>query len=309
MSLLQIVSDLDSFPYDKVPEELFSFYSHDKKQIIGYITPFIASFLKEFPQVFDINNKVITIHPSLSTIELRNKALNSVAAELKTLEKIDSLRGWRDELYTVYYPPHEPYMMLERAFCPLLGVVMYGIHVNGYIPPEISRSGQYEFWVPRRSLSKPTFPGMLDNTIAGGLGYPYGVMETVVKESYEEAGIAKEYIEKNIKSVGTISYYYCVRPGEYDEDDCFTQPEFQYIYDLKFDNETIPVPVDMEAEQFFLMTLDEALTELRKGKFKPNCAVVFINFLIRNGIITAENETDYIQIVERCHRKLPFPLK
>jgi hypothetical protein len=44
------------------------------------------------------------------------------------------------------------------------------------------------------------------------------------------------------------------------------------------------------------------------GKFKPNCAIVLLDFFVRHGILTAENEKDYLQIVGRLRTPLPFPL-
>ncbi len=43
------------------------------------------------------------------------------------------------------------------------------------------------------------------------------------------------------------------------------------------------------------------------GEFKPNCALVLLDFFVRHGIVTAENEPDYIDIVSRLHRRVEFP--
>lgn len=40
-------------------------------------------------------------------------------------------------------------------------------------------------------------------------------------------------------------------------------------------------PCDGEAESFALMSTDEVLEHIIKGKFKPNCALVLIDFFIR----------------------------
>jgi hypothetical protein len=50
----------------------------------------------------------------------------------------------------------------------------------------------------------------------------------------------------------------------------------------------------------------EALAE---GQFKPNCAMVMIDFLIRHGILTVENEGNYLEILSRLHRRLEFPVE
>ena len=54
-----------------------------------------------------------------------------------------------------------------------------------------------------RSKNKPTFPGMLDNMVAGGISVGIGIKETMIKECEEEAGIPEE-LAKNVVPVGMI---------------------------------------------------------------------------------------------------------
>ena len=44
----------------------------------------------------------------------------------------------------------------------LLGIRQYGVHMNGYI---YDADNELKMWIGRRSLTKPTYPGMLDNTV------------------------------------------------------------------------------------------------------------------------------------------------
>lgn len=305
MSLLEIVKKVDNFTYGQPPSELYTLVSHNGAQSLGYIVPLVAQELSRFKDVFVFTSKTITIHHNLDTIDKRNQAFARVASDLK---QNGFIKGWRDELFTIYYPTHEPYLLVERAFSPLLGIVMYGIHVNGYIPSHLSSDGEIKFWIPKRSKTKSTYPGMLDNTIGGGIGYPYGVFETVVKESYEEAGFDKSFIIKNTKAAGTVSYIFCDLETEYDQSIGLVQPEVQYIYDLVCDETVAPKPIDNEAESFHLMTFKQVWENVVNGQFKPNCALIIIDFLIRHGYITSETEPDYIEILSRLHRLPPFPL-
>lgn len=308
MTLLDVVKLVDNFTYDGVPNSVYRLISHDGEQALGFLVEPVVQRLSKFKEVFQVDEtaKTINIQPGKDTIEKRNSAFKAVADELK---ETGYIKGWRDELFTIYYPTHIPYLQVERAFSPLLGIVMYGIHVNGYIPPEVSSTGEIQFWIPTRSKTKSTYPGMLDNTIGGGIGDNYGVLETVIKESYEEAGLESSFVETKSKAVSTVSYVFCDTDTEYDKDIGLIQPEVQYIYDLEFDNATVPVPVDNEAESFQLMSYKDVLQNINAGNFKPNCALIIIEFLIRHGYITSENEPDYIEIVSRLHRKPPFPLR
>ena len=78
----------------------------------------------------------------------------------------------------------------------------------------------------------------------------------------------------------------------------------------EFDNETdvLPYPEDGEAEDFTLMDVSEVLDRLLNNEFKPNCGLVVTDFLVRHGsYITPESDENYLEIVSRCHRMMPFP--
>jgi hypothetical protein len=50
--------------------------------------------------------------------------------------------------------------------------------------------------------------------------------------------------------------------------------------------------------------VEEVKTALLRGEFKLNSAIVVIDFFVRHGVITAENERDHVEIVCRLHRRL-----
>ena len=97
--------------------------------------------------------------------------------------------------------------------------------MNGYVRTG-PRPADVKMWVARRSATKPTYPGMLDNMVAGGLGFGHSPRYTVLKESMEEATIPIE-IAKNAIPVGTISY---TKLSKNEKD---TQPETQVLYKKK----------------------------------------------------------------------------
>ncbi|CAA6666290.1 unnamed protein product [Spirodela intermedia] len=57
------------------------------------------------------------------------------------------------------------FFSLERAAAPYFGIKAYGVHMNGYIEKDEKKY----LWIGKRSESKPTYPGMLDHLVAGGL--------------------------------------------------------------------------------------------------------------------------------------------
>ena len=311
-SLLELVKNADSVPYSDEPgyntiqSQCYKFLSHDGVAI-GTILPFVAQQLKNYPQalIFDEKKKTIAICPSLNTAERRTEAISTIVNKWRKDGTFGVLKGWRNELYVIYNPSHIPYMMIERAASSLFGVVTYGVHIVGYVPGD--RGEDMRIWVPRRSFKKPTFPGMLDNTVAGGLGHPYGITETVIKECGEEAGLEESYVTSHITPTGVVTYSFRTE-GTIENENGLFQPEVEYTFDLLMEREVTPKVVDGEVEEFNLMTISQVMEELAAGNFKYNTAMVTIEFFIRHGIITSEDEVDYVEILNRCHRRLEFPL-
>ncbi|RKP30226.1 hypothetical protein METBISCDRAFT_31077 [Metschnikowia bicuspidata] len=283
MALIILVLSIDSFPYSE-PLEYWRFLSHDG-YLLGYVTPEIAQRFQSgcHSDKFHVAEaeRFVQIAESLASFKDRNRVFAEIALAWRLNDELLD-KGWRSEHCTV-------------AFSCLLGVVTYGVHINGYIPADRTKDKVMKMWISRRSATKAKYPGKLDNTIAGGLGYPYGLWENVVKECYEEGGLSAEFVEKKIVAAGA---------GH-------AQPEIEYVYDLAFDSETdnVPHPVDGEVEGFTLMRIDAIKQSILAGEFKPNCALVICDFMIRHGIMTAENEPNYLEILSRIHRRFPFALQ
>ncbi|KAI7604510.1 hypothetical protein KC319_g21893, partial [Hortaea werneckii] len=162
-------------------------------------------------------------------------------------------------------------------------------------------------WVPRRAATKQTYGGMLDNTVAGGIATGETPFESIVRESAEEASLPEELVRKNAKAVGTVTYFH-IRDRRAGGETRLLQPECQYVYDLQLPEDVVPKPSDDEVEGFELKSVDEVKDALRDGEFKPNCAVVLLDFFVRHGVLTPEEEPAYSEIVSRLHRRLEFPM-
>ena len=163
-----------------------------------------------------------------------------------------------------------------------------------------------KIWTPRRARTKQTYGGMLDNAVAGGIASGESPFESLVRECGEEASLGEELVRSKAKASGTVTYWY-IRDERAGGETNLMQPEVQYVYDLELPEDTIPKPGDDEVEEFYLWGVEEVQEAMRRGEFKPNCALVVLDFLVRHGILTTENERDYIEIVSRLHRKLEFP--
>ncbi|KZT08146.1 uncharacterized protein LAESUDRAFT_742583 [Laetiporus sulphureus 93-53] len=306
---------------------------------IGLLRPEIVEHLRREnareghspPWVFELRGG--KVHVSFS-VELRNAAARTrVMKGLCERWRDEGLyadvigpRKWRGEKYPVYRDPFGRHdapahdsdadnddddgrnyaFMMERAACALFGVVTYGVHMTIYEEDrdEDGLPTSCRVWVPKRARTKQTWPGYLDNTVAGGISSGLGVFESLVKESMEEASLAEGIIRRHARAVGTVSYFFRTGAGR-------LQPEVEYLYDLRVpsgaDRDAYkPKPLDGEVESFELLSLGEVVTRIRAALFKPNTALVLLDFMIRHGYLTPDEEPDYQEIVTRLHGRFDY---
>jgi 8-oxo-dGTP pyrophosphatase MutT (NUDIX family) len=239
------------------------------------------------------------------TEEERSKRAAATAAYWRENKEFRVLEGWRDELYPVYGPHDQLLYSVERTAAALFGIVTYGAHMMAYVKdPEASHG--IKLWVPRRSYGKHTYAGMLDNTVAGGMATGEDPLECIIREAEEEASLPDEVVRKNVTAHGTVTYIYMrneLATGEVG----LIQPEVQYVFDLELPIDIIPKPNDSEVECFYLWTVEEVQRNMAMGAFKPNTTLLMLDFFIRHGILTPENEKDFDEIKIRLHRPLDFP--
>ncbi|ROW17811.1 hypothetical protein VPNG_00760 [Cytospora leucostoma] len=208
-------------------------------------------------------------------------------------------------------------VQLRRSAAALFGIANRGAHMTMYTRSK--ETGEIRIWVPRRNRHLATYPGMLDNTVAGGVKAEESPQECIIHESDEEASLPEDFVSKHVRAAGAVTYVTQTgsgggqdtqtEVGGYDRGLCVS--DVIYVYDLEVPAElaetVVPKPQDDEVEQFYLWDVETAKKAMRNGEFKPNCAVVMIDFFVRHGIITEDNEADYMEIVTRLHRPVPVP--
>ncbi|TKA52783.1 hypothetical protein B0A55_12852 [Friedmanniomyces simplex] len=73
---------------------------------------------------------------------------------------------------------------------------------------------------------------------------------------------------------------------------------------MKVGPDVVPKVHDMEASGFELLSIDELKKAIEEGDSTPGNACFFLDFFIRHGIVTFENEVNYTKIVSRLHRPI-----
>lgn len=190
-----------------------------------------------------------------------------------------------------------------------------------------------KIWIPRRAANKSTWPSYLDNTVAGGLATADGsdYLGCMAREADEEASLPIDYVRHAAQFVGTVSYVYLTEPDSTSGDsERYVYPECQWCYELKLpgpfqetektamssalspeerSEKLVPRPKDGEVESFSLMSVLEVRKCLHNGEFKPNCAIVTMDFLIRHGLLDLEDDGHqaHLEMTRRMYKPLPFP--
>ncbi|PHH71937.1 hypothetical protein CDD83_5065 [Cordyceps sp. RAO-2017] len=241
----------------------------------------------------------------LPTEQDRTRAVTRLTQFWRERGTFKLLQGWRDELWPVYGRTGELIFSVERSAMGLFGTMRYGVHLTAYVADSTASHGM-RLWVPKRAADKSTFPGMLDNTVAGGLITGEDPLECVIREAGEEASLPADLVRRQARCVGTVTYIYITDEKQVGEGD-FVYPECQWIYDLELPTNLTPHPRDGEVEAFYLHDVNQVQKDLSCGKYKNNCALVLIDFFIRHAILTRDNEVDLEAINHRLHRALPFP--
>ncbi|XP_037540493.1 thiamin pyrophosphokinase 2 [Nematolebias whitei] len=291
--ILQLLRRMNNF-YSQGSRRSSCFRFEINGSQVGWIPPHVASLLQRHPQVFGPpRGGAVGLCPSLDSYQSRSEAVDAVLQDLRQEEAITCLQGWRDERYSVMPGfSHAPLMWMERAATSLFGVKRYGVHVNGYT---VSGSGEVSMWLARRSRTKQTYPGLLDNMAAGGLAAGVGVRATLIKECEEEACVPAHLAAK-ARPASTVSYTY--------EDEEGVFPESQFVFDLELPVGFEPRVGDGEVQEFSLLPVQEVKELLATDDFKPNSALVVLDFLIRHSFIEPDAEPFYQDFLAGLHQTL-----
>lgn len=257
-------------------------------QSVGLVKHGFARRLRDFPGAFTVGDGGVSMALSLETFDARTAAADEA---LHRLAEAGDITGWRNETYPVGGPFAGPHLMtMERAAVPFFGVRAYGVHVNGFVRDD---EGSIRMWVARRAAGKQTYPGMLDNMIAGGQPIGIGLWENVIKEAAEEASVPHDVASRAVPA-GLVTY------RQETEDGC--KPDLMYAYDLELTGDFQPKNTDGEISEFYLWPVARVMdTVAETREFKSNCNLIVIDFLIRRGLISPDR-SDYIELIEGLRR-------
>ncbi|MBB6254086.1 DUF4743 domain-containing protein [Nitrospirillum iridis] len=253
---------------------------------VGYVRPAFADRVAGLSDAFRLGREggapLLDLLPTER--EARTRAVAEVVSALADEGLVPPLRGEDFPVVTQWGQPE--LLRLDRAAVPGFGVRGFGLHVNGYVPgPE----GGIEMWVGRRARDRGVAPGKLDNMVAGGQPAGLTLTENLVKEAREEAGLDPA-LARRAQPVGAITYVFDTVAG--------LRRDTLFCYDLALSRDVIPRNTDGEVEGFELWPLHRVADSVRTtDDWKFNVNLVIIDFLIRHGRLTPDDEPDYMELV------------
>lgn len=251
--------------------------------LAGWVKRSFAERLRDWPEIFSVRSRGVGMLGEFESAEHRSAAITEVVESLATETVIS---GWRDELVTVAETFYSvPLFYIERAASRHFGLTMYASHVNGLT----TRNGEPHMWIGKRADTKSIDPGKLDNLVAGRIQrgmFPY---ETMVKESFEEAGIAPE-LAKTSNGAGVVRCKREVEEG--------LHHEFIFVHDIFLPDSFVPHNQDGEVSGFECVPIADMLTRLETDpdEFTVDAALVALDCLIRHGYVTSDRK-DYLDII------------
>ena len=259
---------------------------------IGWVRRSLAARLAEWPEVFAAGAEAVGFAAGLDTPERRSAALAEVVGAWRGSGIPERLSG---ELLAVGAggPGEAPLFLIDRAAVQAFGFGAVGVHVNGYV----QRPDGLHVWVAERAAGRRSYPGLLDNMVAGGQPAGLSLRENLAKEAAEEAGIP-EALAARARPAGAVTY--CL------ETEAGLRPDILYVYDLELPAGFAPRNTDGEVAHFELWPAARLAATVRDTRrFKFNCNLVVIDFLVRRGAIGPE-DPDYRAVLAGLRPALPI---
>lgn len=200
--------------------------------------------------------------------------------------------------FPVYAADGQHVLDMDGCAVDLFGIRSFSVQMILFVDRKEGR----RYWIARRARSRMSYAGMLDVAVGGSLATGEKAIDCITRETEAKTSISSEYTRDNIVPCGTLSYQMTLDNSGH----LGCQPQVQYMYEMRLDEDMVPRSSDGKVEEFYLVTLEEVQDSLARGEFKLNCAMTWMDFFIRHGYLTAENEENLVEICAKLHRKHEF---
>ena len=208
---------------------------------------------------------------------------------------------------------------VNRSTAPYLGIDSVGVHLNCYV---CQHEGEHRgavspvnaekirgVWLAKRSPTKSHHPNYWDSTVAGGQPAGLSLVDNIVKEAQEEAGVPSKWIQG--KSSVTSDTKFSDHTNDpltittAKPDGTCMKRSLYYSCDLQVPHGWTPTPVDGEVSEFRLYSMKELEEELRHGdSVRPAIRAVLLDFMIRHEALEKDEKVCNLRDAMRRERLL-----
>ncbi len=240
---------------------------------MGLLPPQRAAWLAQLlPDCSLLANEMVWNVESMGESQ-RSDILQSV---LQTARDQGLLRGWRNERFSFWHencatpdPQTPAFLSVERSGFRWLGLLSHAVHVNGFLPDG-------SLWCARRSFSKATDPGLLDNVTAGGLPSGERVQTCLRRELVEEAGLFSLEGHR-LQAAGNVRTTRREPQGWHDE--------ILHVFNLTLASNFVPRNQDGEVAEFMCLHPPQVLARMLAGEFTADAVQTLLQGLRTETIL------------------------
>ena len=278
---------------------------HMADRAVGWIRSDTLPLLRAYEDIFDFADGIVTLSPRLDTCTARSQALLKVARGLDARDGV--LPPWRDEVYPVFTDPAHPEFASPDptsnstaeplAHVTRSAVLFFGVPAWGRASQRLcggreraqgvagtARTGLFR--LPRQTRQhggrRPARGAECYRQPGQGSPEEAGIEAGTIARARPEGGISYTVETPFGLSIGTI-----------------------FVYDLKLPSAFTPRCHDGEVAEFLLLPAGEvtemAATTAEALHFKPNSALVILDFLLRHGVL--DGASDRAEIAAALGRK------
>jgi 8-oxo-dGTP pyrophosphatase MutT (NUDIX family) len=256
------------------PPRLPFLLEHEGGPVLGSVALQHLDALREWPDAFELLAAGDGA-PRALVLRLPAGVRDARLAQIHARLRADGLIvAWRDEPYPLRDRGGGEHGVVERAASRFWGLLTLGAHCNGYVADASGRPTH--LWIARRSWTKPTDPGRLDNLIGGGVPAGQSPREALIREGWEEAGLAPAQMA-GLVTGGLIDLECDIPEGR--------QHERLHVFDLALAAHVVPRNLDGEVAEHCLMPVGEALARAAAGELTTDAALATLDFAVRHGLV------------------------
>jgi 8-oxo-dGTP pyrophosphatase MutT (NUDIX family) len=189
---------------------------------------------------------------------------SALAAMAQWLRHNDLAAAWRDELLPVTDALGTGLGRIERAAVRPLGIATQAVHL-------VATDVRGQVWVQQRAFDKATDPGLWDTTMGGLVSAGESIAQTLVRETWEEAGLHADALHGMTKLDRAITVRRPVADGY--------MVEHITVFEAVVPPGQIPVNQDGEVERFECLEISELIRRLHAGDFTLEAAMILASWL------------------------------